>query len=442
MIVTAQASLQILRSAACPRNVGKERVATNNLYKESIMPKSPLNKKTTFLSRLAEITLDDLQKEELSATRERRVLELEKVLEQQAQSTTFSDEKRLDSKGNLVAVCLFESYLAKCVLDNQDTFKNSFLAMITELESIFTTRNFNLTQLLQSKPKHFDLERQLYSIFTCLRVEYPGYDSFESFKELPFNLSACCYLVKLLADKILKPEYSATSSQGMFSGGSDKRSPYSPWRPPQLFSEMNRGVIDIEEEEAPPTKSIGIVEERYQPTELKDYFTNEIYPSMAIYTPKEDSFVAQWLRNRNLPIISGASGSTELLFSRIFNLIEISSEDMNMIIVGQAWDMVAQGHHSFFEAILVAEFFNLGHFPTREVNLLSFYLHWIPLPVLNAPWLEQFLCKDPSVQPITYYNVAATGASPLQQDTPLQSSIPREPATLPTNGSIASFRLA
>jgi len=407
------------------------------------MPKSPLDPKN-FISPLSEIPLDSLEGQGLLTTKkEKRLYELEQaILQKKTQSVSFSDEKQVDSKGNLISVCLFESYLSKCALDNQGIFKESFLAMVTGLELFFKSPSPALDQIIQSKPPRFDLNRELYSIFTCLNTEYPRYDSFESFKELPFNLSACCYLVKLIADKILKPDYSSPSSQGMFAGSPDKRSPYSPWRPALLFSEANRGVIDIGKGRALPTKSIGIVEEPFQPRDLKNYFTNKKYPSMAIYRPNEDSFVGQWLRKRNLPIISGSSGSTELLFSRIFKVINLNLEYINMINIGQTFDMIAQGHHSFFEAILVAEFFNLGHFPTKPINLLSFYLHWIPLSILEAPWFEEFILNNPNVQPLAHYDMAAAELSPLEQNTPCEGSMPRERGydALLRIGSIDSFR--
>lgn len=344
----------------------------------------------------------------------------------------------VDSKSNLINVCLFESYLAKCVLENQTIFQNSFLTMISGIQYFFESKSPKLDQLLQTKPKRFNLDRELFSIFTCLRIEYPGYDSFQSLKERPFNLSACCYFIKLLADKILKPDYSPSSSPSFFPNGQEKRSPYSPLRPSLLFDNENRGVIDLETDVV-PTTSIGIVESAHQPDDLKSYFQREIYPSMSLYVPKEDSYVALWLRKRNLPVISGSSGSTELLFSRIFPLIEISPEEMKMIIFAQALDMVAQGHHSFFETILVAEFFNLGHFPMEKTDLLTFYMHWVPPFILRMPWFNQFLQENLSVRAVQNYNVSPEETSVERSDRN-QSITTLEHSFVAPGDSSSSFR--
>ena len=95
-----------------------------------------------------------------------------------------------------------------------------------------------------------------------------------------------------------------------------------------------------------------------------------------LYRPDESSFVANWLRDRHLPVIAGSSGSTEMLFSRVMPLVELTNEDIQMLVFAQACSMLANGHHSLFEALLVADHFGLKL--SNKETLLEFYLQCVP----------------------------------------------------------------
>jgi hypothetical protein len=110
-------------------------------------------------------------------------------------------------------------------------------------------------------------------------------------------------------------------------------------------------VIEITQEKQSTleleTFAFGIVSDAYRPDEFSHYFDFPIEPAGGFYIPNEDSYVALWLRRHYCPVISGASGSTELLISRIFPLIDgLTLEDKKMIIFAQACNMIANGHHS------------------------------------------------------------------------------------------------
>lgn len=325
-------------------------------------------------------------------------------------STTSSDLTKsayqTDSKNNLISVCLFESYFAKETIEHQDIFKDSYLKLLDALENFLRGEGENkllLNEILKHKPKRFNLDREVFSSFSCLNQQFPGYNSFQSIKQ-NFSLSASNYLIKLIADHILKLPEQLAASNSFFSGQYNLRSPYSPLRVAELFHESNRGVTEIDCDLV-SSKSLGIVEEQYQPNNLQDYYEHEIYPSMYLYEPKEDSYVAEWLRKRNLPIISGSSGSTELLFSYVFPLANLSKDEKKLIIFAQAMDMVAHGHHSLFEALIVAEHFKLDACLSGDVDLLSYYLHWVPQGVKETLWFNTFLKENSTVPVIKGYKL-------------------------------------
>lgn len=315
----------------------------------------------------------------------------------------------VDDNNNDIRICIFESYIAKYVLLNQEIFKPVSFKVLDQLENLFTPHTDNHQKLLnllaEVKPKTFRLEREIYSVFSTLTLEYPGYDSFQAIRD-KFSLPAFNFLLKVLADNVLKPSIQPPHPYGMFS----RRSPYSPTRTPELFSDSNRGVVEVELEESMTSKAIGIVADQYRPPELLNFYNKNIYPSMYLYKPNETSSVAKWLRNHKLPVISGSSGSTELLFSRILPLLELNQEEKFTLFFGQAMDMAAQGHHSFFECVIVAEHFKLETCLTAETDLVSFYLHWIPGTIKTSEVFHKFLnplkslLKDYTVNNIPKYD--------------------------------------
>lgn len=97
------------------------------------------------------------------------------------------DPKQKDQKGNLVVVTLFESYLAKFILENPRLYQAAFLKLFHALKGSFQ-----------------ESDRIQFSIFTLLNTQYPGFNSFESF-ETDFSLPAADYLLKLAADYMFRP---------------------------------------------------------------------------------------------------------------------------------------------------------------------------------------------------------------------------------------------
>lgn len=298
-----------------------------------------------------------------------------------------------DKKGNLVNVCLFESYLARHVLSQTSNYQELCLKILTQIENFFKpgeNENYPYLKEIASDDPRLSLDRRVFSLFTTLSQKYPGYDSLDSIKN-NFSLSVFLYFLKLMADRLLKRQYS-DPDLGFF-----KRSPYSPERPVELFSEKNRGVTVLGLDEEVSSQALGIMDDEYCPEDLQFFYETPGCPAKYYYMPDEQSSVATWLRERCLPIISGASGSTELLFARILPLLRLPLKEQEILFFIQAMDMVAQGHHSFFESALVAEHFHLKRSASVPIALIDFYLDWVPDTLKSQPSFHAFMSEKGSL---------------------------------------------
>lgn len=93
--------------------------------------------------------------------------------------------------------------------------------------------------------------------------------------------------------------------------------------------------------------------------------------------------MAQWLRERYLPVISGASGGIGNTVSKINSLIELSKKEYQLLGLLVASSTIALGHHSFFEVLRPLSFF-LGNLEDKS-NLLEFYEQVIPEDIKHSP---------------------------------------------------------
>ncbi len=321
-----------------------------------------------------------------------------------------------DDKNNVVVTTLFESYLARFVLENPRFYKDIYCKVfdaisryITELIKKFD-ENQAIKELPLDKKRSLDLSRKLFAIFSQVDSYCPDHSSFDMLTG-HFTLQSADYFIKLVADELLpindplKNDFILTqqSPARFFSAASGSRSPYNPTRCPLLFAEKNRGVIPIaaeaEDELEEETRTIGIVAKEFVPRALENYFDKPVCCARFYYLPNEASLVARWLRERHLPVISGSSGSTEILFSRILPLVNLSPAETTMLVFAQACNMIANGHHSFFEAMLVAEHF--GHTLVDKNTLLEFYLQCVPEVVRIDPQFIEYINSD-DIKPLLH----------------------------------------
>lgn len=310
----------------------------------------------------------------------------------------------VDEKKNPVFTTLFESYLAKFILENPELYQSTYLKLITDIELYLLKK----IETLKMTSKGVKLERILFAMFTNVSQSYPGFNDFQTLKTR-FNLSACDFFIKLIADNILVPQANETPHSPVKSFfdeiGASRRSPFNPNRNPKLFSAENRGVteirltpsqsFDFEEIDETQTHDMGIVSPSFRPINFINFFRLPIEPAGTIYEPLESSYVASWLRKHYCPVISGAAGTIEMMFSRIFPISTLTDDEKKIIIFSQACNMIANGHHSFFEAMLVADDFGFKLHPQQ--NIRDFYLQCIPQSILESEVFLAFL-SSPEIE--------------------------------------------
>jgi hypothetical protein len=322
-----------------------------------------------------------------------------------------------DEKNNIIAVTLFETYLSKFVLEHPMFYQTLYAKTFQAIDDYFhkdPQNNPQLQAFLSRQSSRYDLDRHLYTIFSRLEEQFPDQRSMDTLRE-NFSLSSADYFIKLIIDDFLVPpmespvmmgspthnrtssideeDSPATSLGGFFSPGHglSRRSPYNPNRPAYMFSPENRGATEVIEDEDHEMViyAIGIVQLDYLTEDLRQYFKNPITPARFNYYPNEESYVARWLRKHHLPVISGTSGSTEGLISRVLSLSDFTDEEKQMLIFTQACNMVANGHHSFFESMIVADHF--GFKLEEKENLINFYLQCVPISILNSDEFNTFI---------------------------------------------------
>ena len=279
----------------------------------------------------------------------------------------------VDERNNPICVSLFESYLGKFVLEHTDLYKNYYLQLLTELESF-----------IQALPDQGRVAREIYMMFSMVQEHYKG---FGNFKELTdpknFNISACDFFIKHVCDYFVTrninspkqahqelkspiPNHVKLSFYAVTEG---RGSPTNSHRDQRLFHESNRGV----------TARAG--------SPVIEPCTN----------------FAKNLRRYWCPVISGASGSTESLFTRIFSITSLNKEQQQLLIFVQACNMVANGHHSLFEAMFVAH--TLGFEIEPKETVKEFYLQCVPSVFKENEAFQAFMELDTiiALQLDTYY---------------------------------------
>jgi hypothetical protein len=303
-------------------------------------------------------------------------------------------QDHIDSKKNIVAVTLFESYLSRFILENTDFYKIIYIKILDALSDFIAKNRQNTSQ-----------QRFLSILFFELNRDFHGCDSFENLKK-NFCLAAADLCIKKCADTYLKytntdvfkePELNTLADCArhcLFSRPAEGTKILNKYlRHRQLFSSENRGALEEEDSGGTmTTQDLGIVDACFTPESLKDYFVKPMEPARFCYLPNEESYVAKWLRERHLPVIAGTSGSTELMLSRVIKLVSLSTDEIKMLLLAQCARMIAVGHHSFFECMLVSD--RYGYRLKDTETLLDFYLQCIPQSMRDHDAFKKFLASE------------------------------------------------
>lgn len=311
-------------------------------------------------------------------------------------------QTQYDERNNLIAATLFETYLAKFILEHPHYYQEVYFKVFDTIQNYLSAdplKNPKLKFFLESQSARYDFQRHQYTLFSKLTESFKEQTSFDTLRT-HFNLLSANHFIKLILDEflpdetILKNTLPNIYSFQFFSASTPRRSPNNPNRSTLLFSPENRGANEIDYDEEPgKTHAIGIVSPRFLPNALKHYFDSAIDSTRDLFSPNEDSYVAMWLRERNLPLMTGASGSTEALISRLFPMCALSEDEKKLLIFAQACAMVANGFHSFFEAMIVLD--HLGQGLDDTATLLDYYLQCVPDVIREDASFIAFLSSEP-----------------------------------------------
>jgi hypothetical protein len=312
-----------------------------------------------------------------------------------------------DDKNNIVEVCIFESFLAKYFLDHSEIFDALLDKMYDALDAMITA-NIN----------NRDFERTLYVVFTQVQQSHPGVSDLNAVKEsgsvLVWNeflkfFSEYAMTMEGLNYPPLKPvnplgSLSALAHYSLFSNdpAQAQKRLLAKMRPDYLFSDDDRGCIELDDSKVKPSFNIGILSEDTNttiPEELVNYLKFENYPCKQVYAPKEDSEMADWLREHYLPVISGASGTIGKTVSALNALCLFSSTEYKLLGLLIASATVALGHHSIFEVLRPLSF--MTGFIEEQSTLLGFYEQAIPKEIKTLESYKELMSSPYGASLIT-----------------------------------------
>lgn len=287
----------------------------------------------------------------------------------------------LDEKNNIIAVALFETYLAKYFFEHFEIFRPLIRKVLTGIE--------NVIEVNMETPR---FERVLFSVFSMCANQGCQFTDLETLKQsesiieldtfLKFFMEHALAIPDIVIpqpelDKKSIPSLSTLARLSLFKKPNEGQKHFQEiMRPDNLFSEANRGVIELEEVEEYASRRFGILSDENTPDELKNRLSFDNYPARQIYSPKESSMMAQWSRKHYLPVISGASGGIGKTISRMASFIDFSTSEYQLLGIMIASSTIALGHHSFFEVMRPLTFLT-GQLHEQE-DLMAFYEQMIP----------------------------------------------------------------
>lgn len=297
-----------------------------------------------------------------------------------------------DVKKNLICVTVFESYLSKFLVENAHYFEPVYQKIINAIQKVI---------FLNQSDRTFD--RIMYGVDSLMREEFNDFKGLQSLNE-NFNLYEINYYLKLLCDNVFKsgvikilptelptkeiPSLAVLCQYALFKNPKSKKQLSAFLKPEELFHEDNRGVSAVNNTQIIRTRKLGIATPEHTPEDLLDYFPEPHEPAQFEYTPNRKSNVGQWMTKYNLPIISGASGTSRDTLSVLFEFVKLEPEEIQLLIVSQAATLVAKGHHSYFEVIILLDRFG---FKLQDApDLYTFYEQTLPKSIRGSDLYQQF----------------------------------------------------
>lgn len=316
-----------------------------------------------------------------------------------------------DENENHLKTSLFETYLSKFITENPKFYKPVFDKLNCAVE-IFI--NHNITN------RNFD--RRLYSLFSVLADNYPGYTDFKKVKD-QFNSQVNIDFYKAFFENIFSQgEIPSLESEKKIAMLSElvqvairkntklqdelKKS----LRPVELFSDKARSRVERISPEGSPkllTRKFGILSEEETPPDLQNYFEKPYVAGQFQFTRFHNGFFSKWLKQRELPFVAGPSGIIEILFRNLIMLDSFTPSELKAFFLGVSAAIVSRGHHSFAEILIITS--KLGFKFNDLDNRQQFYEQFLTEDLLDSNEYKVFLSQR-FVQ--EYFQEFLTSSSP------------------------------
>lgn len=328
--------------------------------------------------------------------------------EKQIETTEGKFIYQRDKKNNRYENSLYESYLSKTIIQNDASWRPTLLKInqwiyhkIASDRDNQTMLNALMSALQKYSSKKIDRDNVM-----------------EITKQFLLDSKSLAPTVLFHGDYFERIHASIKGEQAY-----DTLATYSKVRSDDLFSAENRGVDatstwrrTFERIRHPfyQSSTLGILSDAESPAELSDYFENEPSPkkpakrfyqlqgerlSHAAAQRHRDAKThrtapfGQEIIERDVTIISGASGTTSKIMPHLIESMRITPDEMKTYLMVRGATLAAYGHHSIYEVMVLAR--KLG-FPISYDH--TFYHQQFMTPAFrNSPDYKNFLAAYPDI---------------------------------------------
>jgi hypothetical protein len=319
--------------------------------------------------------------------------------------------QKYDIHQNHVETTRFEARLAECILEQPAIYR-----------SVLQKINNSIRRVIEYNQNTPFFDRLLYVIFTELNQYFPGYSDinaicredadvhaisdfhkrfFETLmpkanipprlvrNSLPLTLAELCQLKICDANVFSKLEQHT--------------------RPDQFFSPQNRGRHEHKRNQPIKTRKFGIASDDETEERFFNFFTQPYEAAQSQFSPNSKASIVQKMQEYDLPYISGASGTLGICFKEMIRLDTYTSHELKTYFMFLAARMIARGHHSFYEVMLVADLlgFKIKFCDERQ----QFYEQFLTIEFKATAAYEEFLAQESNQQYLTQYRRASCNFS-------------------------------
>lgn len=310
-----------------------------------------------------------------------------------------------DGHGNVARTVRFENELARALIEagSKEVANKISAAILSFLKhniGKFPEIVDDIKNILEEEPSNF--------IDICNAHKY-FYEKIFSSQNIPKNT---------VSDEITSPKTVPTLRALVTEviNREDRKDTYSKLskhvfkqaRSDQFFLPYKRGRREVlYPDKNNKTKDFGITDTLHTQEWAKNYFTGEHPAAKNLYKAIDTTGTVKTFRRLKYPFISGPSGTiSHILPKTVFHNLKLSLEEQREYIAILAASMIALGHHSVVEIMMVAAEFNLYYRPNNNgtVTLLKFpftevsthiYSYFLPESFKTTPQFAQLVSAYP-----------------------------------------------